>query len=157
GRRIRRHARRGRDHLRERRGAEPTARPSRARSAAGTDERSHAMNPTDLTPLETGCEWRTDQLGDTYVFQLTDAHLDELDAALLHAQASCHDVLDITRESFPIPTLAPELGRITRDLIDGRGVVLIRGIPVDRYGKERASSIYWGVGMHLGRPWPQNA
>ena len=115
------------------------------------------MNPTDLTPLETGCEWRTDQLGNTYVFQLTDTHLDELDAALLQAESTCDDVLDITRDSFPLPTLGPELGRVTRDLVDGRGVVLVRGLPVDRYGKERASAIYWGVGMHLGRPWPQNA
>ena len=30
-------------------------------------------------------------------------------------------------------------------------------MPVDRYGKERASWIYWGIGTHLGRPWPQNA
>ena len=66
-------------------------------------------------------------------------------------------MLDITRESFPLPTLGTELAGITRDLIDGRGVALIRGVPVDRYGKERASSIYWGIGMHLGRPWPQNA
>ena len=35
--------------------------------------------------------------------------------------------------------------------------MLIRGVPVERYGKERASSIYWGIGTHLGRPWPQNA
>ena len=35
--------------------------------------------------------------------------------------------------------------------------MLIRGVPVERYGKERASTIYWGVGMHLGAPWPQNA
>jgi hypothetical protein len=30
-------------------------------------------------------------------------------------------------------------------------------VPLERYGKARASSIYWGVGMHLGLPWPQNA
>ena len=36
-------------------------------------------------------------------------------------------------------------------------MVLIRGVPVDRYSKDRASAIYWGVGAHLGRPWPQNA
>ena len=35
--------------------------------------------------------------------------------------------------------------------------MLVRGVPVDRYGKARSSSIYWGVGMHLGNPWPQNA
>ena len=115
------------------------------------------MNPSDLVPLETACEWRADELGDSYVFELTDAHRDELDRALVHAEARCDDVLDITRELFPLPTLAPELRAITRDLIDGRGVVLIRGVPVERYGKGRASSIYWGIGMHLGEPWPQNA
>jgi hypothetical protein len=115
------------------------------------------MNVSDLTPLETGCEWRSDELGDSYIFQLSDAHLDELDGALQHAEAGCDDVLDVTRDSFPLPTLGAELRRIVHDLIDGRGVVLIRGLPVDHYGKERASSIYWGVGTHLGRPWPQNA
>jgi hypothetical protein len=115
------------------------------------------MNVSELTPLETECEWRSDQLGDSYVFQLTDEHVEELDRALVHAEASCDDVLDITRELFPLPTLGAELARITHDLVSGRGVVLIRGVPVDRYDKARASSIYWGVGMHLGRPWPQNA
>jgi hypothetical protein len=115
------------------------------------------MNANDVEPLEIGCEWRSDALGDSYVFQLTDAHLEELDAALSAAEASCNDVLDITRESFPLPTLGAELQGITRELIDGRGVVLIRGVPVDHYGKERASSIYWGIGTHLGESWPQNA
>ena len=117
------------------------------------------MSASDVTPLESECEWRRDELGDSYVFQLTDEHVEELDRALAlaHAEASCDDVLDITRRSFPLPTLGAELARITDDLVNGRGVVLIRGVPVERYGKERASSIYWGVGMHLGRPWPQNA
>jgi len=115
------------------------------------------MNASELVPLETDCEWRSDELGDSYVFQLTDGHVDELDQALVHAEATGDDVLDITRESFPLPTLGTELGCITRDLVSGRGVVLIRGVPVERYGKARASSIYWGIGTHLGRPWPQNA
>ncbi len=110
-----------------------------------------------LVPLEAQCEWRSDELGDSYVFQLTDAHVAELDDALRFAEARTDDVLDITRELFPLPVLATELQRITRDLIDGRGVVLIRGVPVEKYGKQRASAIYWGIGMHLGRPWPQNA
>jgi Taurine catabolism dioxygenase TauD, TfdA family len=115
------------------------------------------MNTSEVTPLEPACEWRSDELADSYVFQLTDAHLDELDAALVHAEAKCDDVLDITRDDFPLPTLGAELEGITRELINGRGVVLIRGLPVERYGKERASSIYWGVGTYLGNPWPQNA
>ncbi len=112
---------------------------------------------TQLVPLELACEWRAGDLGDAYVYELTDAHRAELDAALVHAEQQCDDVLDITRELFPLPTLGPELTRVARELIDGRGVVLIRGVPVEQYGKARASSIYWGIGMHLGRPWPQNA
>jgi hypothetical protein len=116
------------------------------------------MTTTDeLMPLEEACEWRSRELRDGYVFRLADAHVEELDAALVHAEAHVSDVLDITREVFPLPTLGPELTRITHDLIDGPGVVLIRGLPVARYGKDRASAIYWGVGLHLGRPWPQNA
>jgi hypothetical protein len=111
----------------------------------------------ELVPLEVGCEWRRADLADGYVFQLTDAHVDELDAALAHAETIADDVLDITRESFPLPTLGPALEGLARELINGRGVVLIRGLPVARYSKERASRVYWGVGMHLGRPWPQNA
>jgi hypothetical protein len=117
----------------------------------------NAMNGSGLSPLEPACEWRADDLADRYVFQLTDDHLGELDAALANAEEACADVLDITRDAFPLPTLGPQLAGLTRELIDGRGVVLIRGVPVGDYGKARASSIYWGIGMHLGEPWPQNA
>jgi hypothetical protein len=115
------------------------------------------VDPTTLVPLEPQCEWHRDDLGDRYVFALTDAHVSELDAALEHAESRTDDVLDITRELFPLPTLGPELARIERDLVDGAGVALLRGLPVARYGKERASKIYWGIGLHLGQPWPQNA
>jgi hypothetical protein len=109
------------------------------------------VDPAALVPLETACEWRGPSLGDDYVFELTDTHVEELDAALRHAEAVTDDVLDITRESFPLPTLGPELQRITRDLIDGNGVVLIRGVPVERYGKRRASSIWGSRGRRTRR------
>ena len=76
----------------------------------------------------------------------------------VHAEAHTDDVLDITRESFPLPDARARARRAhARARSTARGVVLIRGVPVDRYGKERASTIYWGVGTHLGQPWPQNA
>jgi hypothetical protein len=115
------------------------------------------VDPADLVPLETACEWRAADIGEEYVFTLTDEHVAELDAALVHAEAVTDDVLEITRADFPLPTLAPALARITDGLINGRGVVLIRGVPVERYGKDRASAVYWGIGVHLGEPWPQNA
>ena len=116
-----------------------------------------SVDPGELEPLEETCAWRAGDVGDDYVFQLTDTHLAELDAALRAAEAATDDVLDVTRELFPLPTLGPALADVARELIDGRGVVLIRGVPVGQYGKARASAVYWGIGQHLGRPWPQNA
>jgi hypothetical protein len=122
-----------------------------------TTETRPGVDPADLEPLETRSEWTSDQLGDRYVYELSSEQLAELDAALEHAEAHTDDVLDITRELFPLPALSGELQRLARELIEGDGVLLIRGVPAEKYGKQRASKIYWGVGMHLGNPWPQNA
>jgi hypothetical protein len=122
-----------------------------------TTETRPEVDPTDLEPLETRSEWTSDQLGDRYVYELSAEQVSELDAALAHAEAHTDDVLDITRELFPLPTLGAELQRLAAELIEGDGVLLIRGVPVEKYDKQRASKIYWGVGMHLGNPWPQNA
>ena len=106
--------------------------------------------------LEERCAWRRADIGDDYVWELSAAEQDELVAALEHAEARTSSTLEITAEDFPLPTLAPKLEAVALDLIEGRGVALIRGVPVDRLGRDRASAVYWGMGRHLGRPWPQN-
>ena len=124
------------------------------------------FEPGGITPLEQDSEWKGggapgtisgSPRGDDYLFELTDAHLDEIDAALTEAEARTDDVLDIAAEHFPLPTLGAALRDVADDLMNGRGVVLIRGVDVERYGKDRATSIYWSIGAHLGAPWPQNA
>jgi len=114
-------------------------------------------DPTTLEPLELRCEWRAAELGEQYVVTLTDEHRDELDAALRHARSVVTDVLDVTRADFPLPALAPVLTGVTEELVNGAGVVLLRGIDVARLGKDDATWIYWGIGAHVGHPWPQNA
>jgi alpha-ketoglutarate-dependent taurine dioxygenase len=116
-----------------------------------------ATDATTLEPLETQCEWTRQSLGDSYIHQLSEREQAELDVALATAKARKDEVLDITAEDFPLPTLGPRLRGVADDLINGRGVALIRGLDRSRYSAEDASAIYWGVGAHLGRPWPQNA
>lgn len=108
--------------------------------------------------LEPHCEWTAADVADpaTWTEVLTDAELGEIDAALRHALGVSDDVLDIGAEHFPLPTLSERLARIERELIDGRGFVRIRGVDRERYTQAEMEMIYWGIGMHLGRPWPQN-
>jgi hypothetical protein len=114
--------------------------------------------PNKIEPLELHAEWRAADVADLsqWTYRLTDADIKELDAALKYAKARTNDVLDITRELFPLPNLAVQIGKIEDELINGRGFKLISGVPVERYSDADASAIYWGIGMHLGNPWPQN-
>ncbi len=115
------------------------------------------VDASELIPLETQCEWSRTSLGDSYVHVLDDDERAELHEALQYAQSHTDDVLGITAADFPLPTLATRLRAIAGDLVEGRGVALIRGVERARYTADEASAIYWGVGAHLGRPWPQNA
>jgi hypothetical protein len=61
------------------------------------------------------------------------------------------------REEFPLPGFARELDSVLEELENGRGLVLLRGFPVDRWAAEDLRDIYWGVGSHLGHIRCQNA
>ena len=108
--------------------------------------------------LEAACEWHAADVADATAWTETlgAAECGELDAALRHAQEKGDDLLGVTRDDFPLPTLATRLAGIERELIDGRGFVLLRGVDRSRYSQEEMELLYWGIGMHLGAPWPQN-
>jgi hypothetical protein len=120
----------------------------------------NAVTP-DFTPevLETACEWTAEQVADATAWTeiLTPAEIDDLEAAVAHAAALSDNFLEIGKGQFPLPILGPRLQAIERELIDGRGFVRLRGLPRDRWTNDQMCLAYWGIGMHLGRPWPQNA
>jgi hypothetical protein len=108
--------------------------------------------------LEPQCEWTADDVADEerWTEMLSPAEQEEVDAALRHALTVSDDVLELEREHFPLPTLAHRIARIEDELINGRGFVRIRGVDRDAYSQAEMEIIYWGIGMHLGLPWPQN-
>ncbi len=44
-----------------------------------------------------------------------------------------HRIEAMTKDQFPLPTLAPFLESVQRELLDGRGFALLKGLPVHRY------------------------
>jgi hypothetical protein len=77
------------------------------------------------------------------------AELEELDAALQGVKRRGLDWVDVAREHFPIPRFARELEAIARELETGRGMILLRGLPLE-YSPEDLRMVYWGIGAHLG-------
>lgn len=56
----------------------------------------------------------------------------------------------ISQETFPLPTLHPELRRLSHELHFGHGFFVLRGLNPDRYTREENIIIYAGVSSHIG-------
>lgn len=80
----------------------------------------------------------------------------ELESALVAARAAGRDGYDITREDFPLSGLSPIIARWAHEIEDGRGFLVVRGLPIERYNEESIYALYWGLGRHLGEAIAQN-
>jgi hypothetical protein len=91
-----------------------------------------------------------------WTYPLTADDVAELDQALRRIQAQGLTVPGFGASDLPIPQLMGKLARFKDELNFGLGVLYIRGFPIERYSKDEASAIFWGLGMHLGKPWERN-
>jgi hypothetical protein len=108
--------------------------------------------------LETHIDWRASDVADpaTWTLMLTDADQRELDHALHVAKSVSDNLLDIRKESFPLGGLVAKLADVERELIDGRGFMRIGPLDTRRYSDDDLTLLYWGIGLYLGDPCPQN-
>ncbi len=58
---------------------------------------------------------------------------------------------------FPLPQLGPRLKRLLAEIQQGRGFVLLRGLPVQQWGASLSAVAFYGLGSHLGAARSQNA
>jgi hypothetical protein len=94
---------------------------------------------------------------ETWRYVLSAAEIAELDAAVTSVETRGFDIVDITRDDFPLPTFSAGIEAMRRELHEGVGFVQIRGMPVDRWTKAQSAAAYWGIGTYLGRALSQNA
>jgi hypothetical protein len=116
------------------------------------------MSATMTRPIEGRVAWRGEDLAASsdWIRTLTTAEVDELDGALRAVQRRGLAWRDMRKDDFPIPHLAGSLAAVRDELENGRGVVLLRRIPVERYSDDELRIIYWGLGLHTGTPRYQN-
>lgn len=119
------------------------------------------MTPDTLPPLQTSpAAWygpdivkRTD-----WIVRLSDADVQEIRAAL-DAWKARPDAgpAPLKATDFALPTLGPRLKAIQSELINGRGFVLVKGMPVTVWSHHDSALAFIGLGAHLGNARSQNA
>ena len=111
-----------------------------------------------MQPVVDPADWCAQSLGpvDDWAYRITEEDQDELLAAVAHFRKLALPLPAITAESFPLRKLKHVLADIRGELIDGRGIVMVRDFPIDRLDREGVALAYMGFGSYLGDKMMQN-
>ncbi len=125
-----------------------------------TADMNSATAAFELPPeLEGRSAWLGPQMArdKTWLEMLSRAEIDEIEGAVRPLAAGGAEIAGIGRGDFALPGLAPRLARILEELLEGRGFVVMRGLPVNRWSMRESAIAFYGLGAHLGSARSQNA
>jgi len=113
---------------------------------------------TALAPVETETAWRGDRLKQSgeWIYQLSDAQIDELERLGKAFMADDPDLRMVRAEDYPLDACAGAVAGWIRDVDFGRGFVLVRGLRTELYSDALSAAIYYILGLHMGDPIRQN-
>ncbi|KAJ5084950.1 hypothetical protein NUU61_009529 [Penicillium alfredii] len=80
----------------------------------------------------------------------------EISAAADNFIESGTPLTGISKTNFPLPNLCKRLEVLRKDLIDGKGFFLFRGLPVREWDLQKCATAYMGLGAYLGYFVSQN-
>lgn len=111
-----------------------------------------------LSPVDHPGAWKAADLQDLdrITFALEERHLRALHRALGVARATARPIEALERDDFPLDTIDDDLDAIRDQVRNGRGIVLLRGLPVARYSREDMCRMFWGLGTHFGHAVSQS-
>ncbi|HVH79029.1 MAG TPA: TauD/TfdA family dioxygenase [Stellaceae bacterium] len=117
------------------------------------------MTATSSHPLVKGASaWIGAELArhpEQWIYTLSPAEIDEIETAV--AQVRGRDLAMLGYGDFDLPRLTPVLENLREEVINGRGFVLIRGMPVEGKPIADSAAAYWGIGTRFGNARSQNA
>ncbi len=90
-------------------------------------------------------------------YHLSAAHVAALEHCLAQVKRAGLTLADIKAEHFRHQDLDGDLAALLEELMFGRGLVVLRGLPAARYSAEDMALMYWGIGTQFGVALSQSA
>jgi hypothetical protein len=102
--------------------------------------------------------WSADELKDVsnWSYHITGSDADDLAAGIAAVRRKGVAIVDVTRGDFPLRSFGEVLLDVRRELMDGRGIVMMRDFPLDRFDREETAIAFVGLGSWLGETMSQN-
>ena len=117
------------------------------------------MTPIHDARIDHPMAWRGSDIKDKdeIAFDLTRRHQIALEDVLLRVRKAGLALAEIEPAHCRHPALDADLERVFDEIQDGRGIVIVRGIPVEGYSVEDVCTMFWALGAHFGRGVSQSA
>ena len=112
-----------------------------------------------VSPIRSPQAWRGFELaGDaSWIRVFSESEINELESAARQALLSGKTTDDLSRQDFALPTLGNTCREWLQELDRGRGFILLRGLPVESWGRDISELAYLGLGLQMGGLASQNA
>tara|TARA_B110000503_G_scaffold4650_1_gene6138 strand:+ start:7504 stop:8574 length:1071 start_codon:yes stop_codon:yes gene_type:complete len=94
---------------------------------------------------------------ESWLYHLTTEDIVDLEKAANSFLSLGIDVGEITKETFPLTTFLPHIDGLSKTLLKGVGVEVVRGLNISNYSQKFTATIFCGLGSHLGRARSQNS
>lgn len=124
---------------------------------ARTTVQAQVHGPMPAGPITGPSAWIGPELAaheERWIWRLSEAEIAEIDAAVAAFKASGTPMQSISEQTFVLPTLKPKVQATLRELLEGRGFIMVRGFPVEKYlarGDLAGAAIaYLGLGRYFG-------
>ncbi len=92
-----------------------------------------------------------------WIERLSEAEIAEVEHLVHEIERSSVDIATLDTNDSQLPALGPRLQRLLDEVLNGRGFVLIKGLPLERWSKHEVALAFLVIGVQLGCLRMQNA
>ena len=117
-----------------------------------------SMSDQHIQFIDHPAAWRsTDYTSkDDFSIDLERRHIDALKDALAEWNSAKDDFSAVTPQTFSLPSIQDDIEGWRDIVLAGRGLVILRGFPLEGIPLEDVRLMYIGLGSHFGRPVSQS-
>jgi hypothetical protein len=110
-------------------------------------------------PIRARSAWRPADFAtaDAYSFTLTGRHFAAFDEALALNRDAGRAAEDVTARDFALDGIAGDVAAWRDEVLHGRGFIVLREFPRDRYSPDDLGMLFFGLGTHFGRAVSQSS
>ena len=110
-----------------------------------------------MTHANARAAWTVDDLrtDGSWIFELDDRARRDLISAVRKAADPAKGLLDYRRDDFDLGSAWPVIAASLREVRDGTGFAILRGMPREELSAEAFELLTWAIGLHTGVARPQ--